>query len=71
MIVKVELGNYSQVSQQKEDEVKKEEKADEVRTPQKEGTNLIVVQPIRVKSPAPKSVSNKAGTGSSAEESSL
>ena len=71
MIVKVELGNYSQVSQQKEDEVKKEEKADEVRTPQKEGTNLIVVQPIRVKSPAPKSLSNKAGKGSSAEESSL
>ena len=69
MIVKVDLGNYNQVTQQKEEDDKKE--GEEVSTPVKEGANLTVVAPVRVKSPAPKSLSNKAGTGSSAEESSL
>ena len=72
MIVKVDLGNYNQVATQKEEDDKKDEKGEEVSTPVKEGVTLTVVQPpVRVKSPAPKSLSNKAGTGSSAEESSL
>jgi len=72
MIVKVDLGNYSQVSKQKEEDGKKEEKPEEVSTPQKEEkANLSIAPAVRVKSPAPKSLSNKAGTGSSAEESSL
>ena len=71
MVVKVELGNYNQVTQQKEEKEKKEEKPEDGSTPVKDGNNLTVAPPVRVKSPAPKSLSNKAGTGSSAEESSL
>lgn len=59
-VVKVELGNYSQLKP--EDETKKEDKGEEDRA------NPPV---SKVKSPVAKSLSNKAVTGSSAEENSL
>ena len=63
-VVKVDLGNYSQI--QPEDEAKKEDKGEE--DPSKDRPNP---QLSKVKSPVAKSLSNKAGTGSSAEENSL
>ena len=66
-IVKVDLGNYNQMNT----EVKSEDGEGKVEA--ESGGNLTPVssQVARVKSPASKSLSNKAGTGSSAEESSL
>ena len=60
-VLKVDLGNYSQIKP--EDETKKEDKGEDE-------TNRIP-QVSKTKSPVVKSLSNKTGTGSSAEENSL